>query len=131
MFKAVQKIFFQGCLSIPYFVDFKEILLQVLFQKLKSRAARSFFIVGEGCGRGGGGESTEQKCRPPCMHVWSYDEKFWSYTTWNVLQQSQKTKFGPEKKIIQSLIFGVNLLILDFLAESLKAISIRCNSIRI
>ena len=54
MFKAVQKIFFQGCLSIPYFVDFKEILLQVLFQKLKSRAARSFFIVGEGCGGGGG-----------------------------------------------------------------------------
>ena len=53
MLKAVQKIFFQGCLSIPYFVDFKEILLQVLFQKLKSRAARSFFIVGEGCGRGG------------------------------------------------------------------------------
>ena len=130
MFKAVQKIFFQGCLSIPYFVDFKEILLQVLFQKLKSRAARSFFIVGESCG-GGGGEWTEQKCQPPCMHVWSYDEKFWSYTTWNVLQQSQKTKFGPEKKKIQSLIFGVNLLILDFLAESLKAISIRCNSIRI
>ena len=53
MFKAVQKIFFQGCLSIPYFVDFKEILLQVLFQKLKSRAARSFFIGGGGCGRGG------------------------------------------------------------------------------
>ena len=52
MFKAVQKIFFQGCLSIPYFVDFKEILLQVLFQKLKSRAARSFFIVGESCGGG-------------------------------------------------------------------------------
>ena len=47
MFKAVQKIFSQGCLSIPYFVDFKDILLQVLFQKLKSRAARSFFIVGE------------------------------------------------------------------------------------
>ena len=58
MLKAVQKIFFQGCLSIPYFVDFKEILLQVLFQKLKSRAARSFFIVGEGCGRGGGGEES-------------------------------------------------------------------------
>ena len=70
MFKAVQKIFSQGCLSIPYFVDFKDILLQVLFQKLKSRAARSFFIVGEGCGGGGGGgEWTDQKCRPPCMHV--------------------------------------------------------------
>ena len=52
MFKAVQKIFSQGCLSIPYFVDFKDILLQVLFQKLKSRAAG---VVGGGGGGGGGG----------------------------------------------------------------------------
>ena len=57
MFKAVQKTFFQGCLSIPYFVDFKEILLQVLFQKLKAGSARSFFIGGEDCGGEEGGLS--------------------------------------------------------------------------
>ena len=70
MFKAVQKIFSQGCLSIPYFVDFKDILLQVLFQKLKSRAARSFFIVGEGCGGGGGEESgmTKNVDHHVCMY---------------------------------------------------------------
>ena len=35
--------------------------------------------------------------------------------------KKEKMKFGLEKKMIQNLIFGVYLLISDFLAEILKA----------
>ena len=34
--EVVRKIYFVGCLSILYFVDFEQVLLQVLFYKLKS-----------------------------------------------------------------------------------------------
>ena len=35
MFKVLQKIYFVGCLSIFYFIDFEQVLLQALFHKLK------------------------------------------------------------------------------------------------
>ena len=90
MFKAVQKIFSQGCLSIPYFVDFKDILLQVLFQKLKSRAARSFFIVGEGCGGGGGGRGLTKNVD---HHVCMYE-----VTTKNFEVTLPETSYNSPKK---------------------------------
>ena len=47
-------------------------------------------------------------------------QKFQNYTGQNVLKQSQKSEIWIRKQIMQNLIFGVYLLISDFLEESLK-----------
>ena len=40
-FKVGEKIYFVGCLSIFYFVDFEQVSLQILFHKLKSNIRAS------------------------------------------------------------------------------------------
>ena len=60
---------------------------------------------------------TELKCRPP----WKISKLHWLKRPKTV--SKKRTKFGPENKWFKTsyLEFGVQLLVSDFLAESLKA----------